>query len=1057
MKYQEKGSDAPILDLFSAFNQHVNEIESAINRNELRKSIIANSLILGQATKLDETELKNGLGVLTYLSEGRRIAYKISDEVASDYERLLKVYDPAGLLRATSALNSVLKGGAVTYNPLFWLYNWAADIVTARGTVALGPIEEIQGLIEAIKDKMPFWESEISRLKVEYGGGSGYVGNRSPDQLTSEAERLGREIFGQNQNPKNIWDAVRMPAGDALATVLSWYRAIGSIPEEATRNAVFIQYLKKNNINPRELGIKAMSKEEMELITTHLRTAAMLSRRAVNDFDRAGELSRQINMVVPFFNPALQGALIPGRIMRDTFMPGATLGKTGVDRWLTLATFSATATAAGVRNMEQEEYWDIDPEERYRNLIFMLPHDRIDQNTGKKVPRYIALPTREWAMFWFPITYGIEQIYHMTHNEKGTAAYSPDVWRAITAAAPGVLPMQDVGDFIPTPLIRGMAEIAANKNFYSGAPIVPPDLKNKKLSEQWDANTPESLVRLSQYFAKDGKEISPMEMNHWVRSWTAGSGQIFLKAVDSFLDQKERTDMGGIYVLTKQLMELGDDQDARRAFFSDSHISTNDEKLIRQIEEKVLSSKGDTPLLSAVVDRFIRSRGGAKSQLGREKAAELLGVDQLQTREMGRTVAEFAQIQDQKRAALDERRKLWVGGDQENGISPKAYREQLRVLANESNGAFEKSKLDFPRSAMNDPEKWDKWLTAVSTIGGAIPEQRMRADILLQAWRTIELDDDPQTGGPDHDAFNERRRQLVAAMGGKDSADGKLFFNRLFSSMSPTQREKWDDYEKLQPYFLVKNDTFDIDPSFQTLYAELSTVAKDSKVYKDANSSEVGKLYNATLAFERDKFLRQNPDVDEKLVAWGFKAKSVQAQDEEKLNKLREKLKDSAEKVRGAEMRATAEPTTARKKAVVTADAQYEALREEIERQKQIILDPKLALTPVFPPIGNLNQTTVMELIARRNYKLPYGHDPRVDDRVDRAMETMKDTMKALTNGMYTEWDQIPDDFAILDMYERYVRTDKGRKNLAPLPTPTSKLPRPEYYIPSIPQPGVGR
>ena len=429
-------------------------------------------------------------GLVSMYENGQRVYYQVPEGL----EQAMKGLDAktAGVVaKVFKTLNAPLRWGATAASPPFLVTNALADAVTTYLREGAGTAARIP---------MGWWEAarqgDLYQNYMRAGGGMESLFQRSGlDTLMQRPEnweQLTRESGGLvPHGPEDISRWV----GDALK--LNWIRRAGEVIEQGPRLATFERHL-----NAGEAPVQA----------------AVAGRRATVDFSRAGDALREANMLSLFLNARTQGTLNTARTLRDN--PESRL------RLATLATLDA---GLNHYNRQFPEYWDIPEYERRQNAIVMLPGSEKDPSgPGWKKINRVSIPLREWSLFTDPLNHALSQL------DANPAAKDPRTWQDLAkdelstlSPVAGNDPSAAAAGLLPAP-IRSMPEIAANRRFYTGLPIVPREYEGLPPSAQANERTSVLGRKLGEALG-----VSPMQIDFLINENLGTLGRTALGAIDT--------------------------------------------------------------------------------------------------------------------------------------------------------------------------------------------------------------------------------------------------------------------------------------------------------------------------------------------------------------------------------------------------------------------------------------------------------------------------------------------------------------------------------------------
>ena len=349
------------------------------------------------------------------------------------------------------------------------LLAWLGSV---RSVVQNG-IAEVTGK-ESLKPKDPYLEFWLNR-----GGQMAQPLGLDAPSTASAVRRLTQGNVMYHLDPRNIYESVRQ-----LIQVL----------EAAPRIAEIKLVAKDMGL---DLNVSAPTREQGNMIVT-------AGKQGSTDFTAGGWLSRVLNRIVPFHGAAIQGPRVTLRRMKEA--PLKTTLK-GIQ--------SMTIPAIALWLLVKDEEWWKELDTRERSLYWHVPLPPNPKNPGEgqvvKIPRafetgqmFAALP---------------EALLDSWYNEDPEAAVE---WAKtfVDTATPPIL---------PPPVQLGVEQLA-NKDFFWDRPIVRRSMGAREEHEQFDQHTRTAAIVVADVLSSAGVEVSPVRIEHAVRTLTGGVGSDILGA-----------------------------------------------------------------------------------------------------------------------------------------------------------------------------------------------------------------------------------------------------------------------------------------------------------------------------------------------------------------------------------------------------------------------------------------------------------------------------------------------------------------------------------------------
>ncbi len=516
-----------------------------------------------------------------------------------------------------SSLQNISRRGFTSLSPMFFIKNTIADPIALLLGEGIGPRGYIKALVESIKDIAG--KSKVAKTLGE----AGYM--MGGGEIVRALEVSPAKII----NGKNQWAKWLNP--------LEIMRVVNETTEKTPRIATGMKYL--------EAGETAAY-------------ASMRARRVTVDFDAFSLLSRSMNNLWLFSNAGKLGFQLPFKIAREN--PRAFAGK--------IALLIGSVLGIAAWNHQYKSYYEISLQDRSSSIIIMTG-EHTDQK-GRLIPHYVRLipVLREWSMFTFPFVYVFDTIYK-EHPEdldtlmryiknpqgkfetKEAAQAWQNAWSPLSAFV-------GEGGNMPVQVIKAAEQWRRNYDDYLRKSIVPEDLIEKPLPQQFDETTPTVYVLIGQATGQ-----SPMQLEHFINTTLGGSARESAALIDQAINLVYKKDLDPVVLehvqALKNIVTPGKDSDTIQLERS-NYLS----KLSKDMQDKVLGQervKEDRlPFLTALVNVIYKEGpGGATYYLARKQALET------------RQVASTTPVEELSQSALENATKL-----KENQITKKAYDTQ---------------------------------------------------------------------------------------------------------------------------------------------------------------------------------------------------------------------------------------------------------------------------------------------------------------------------------------------------------------------------------------------
>lgn len=421
--------------------------ESLINavKNDGIEGIISNS------DKALQADPKLGY-LLTVMEKGNPVKLQVSKELFDSLNALNKVDDTSlnkALQTVKKYASNPFKSLITGYNPLFAIRNVARDIPTAyiQGTEN-NPLKFVGNLGTAVKD----------------------MATNSP--RFQEYKALG----GEGGNFFNVEKGLR-PEGK-LKKVGNAIGAINNFTETLPRYGEYVGTLRR--------GGEGYSNKMQGLYN---------AAEVTTNFGRHGDLTKAVDAVVPYLNPAVQGV---DKFARTMMNPANVAKAIGV----------VTVPSAGFYALNQvvdkNGYDQLD--NRTKDTYFLIP-----EGNGKFVK---VAKTREAGVLFGALFDRIAR----------TVQGKPDSFKGFgSTVATNFIPNNPIENNIFSPLLYNLP---MNKDF-AGRDIVPSYMTNDQRSPklQYDDKTSEIAKKIG-----DTLNLSPKQIDYLIKSYTGVIGSLALPA-----------------------------------------------------------------------------------------------------------------------------------------------------------------------------------------------------------------------------------------------------------------------------------------------------------------------------------------------------------------------------------------------------------------------------------------------------------------------------------------------------------------------------------------------
>jgi len=550
--------------------------------NEARKSISEaaidpkNARLLGGDVEI-VTKKPEG-AFIDYFDNGVRKYLKLgkgTEWLAKDIE-LLQTQPTRMLITFVRSIQNLSKMAFTTYNPGFVVWNTFFDGMTVYFAEGIGP--------------WGFGKSLAGNLKAMF--------TDVPE--IAEFRRAGGEMMGFFEKGKGVEKFIGGKGGqivlknpESLKRFLNPFeviRELGLSGENAGRRAAYDKAIKEG-LSPKE--------------------AALRGRRVTVDFSRFSTASRFINDWFIYFNPAVQGFLLPGRA----------IAKNPRVLWR-LAALMAAYAGLTIYNQSYDEYKDVSDHDKVGKLMVMLPSDEYNKY-GQKVPHYITvLPLREFALFTSPIEYFLGKL--MTEEPEAYRTIGQELGTLYPIISPLSMISETGGIVMPTQIGATIQQILNNHDDFRDRPIVDDEMKLLPTAQQYDQYTDKLAIKVGQAL-----NMSPKKLDFFVSSMFGAMGKDALRTIDWAIQglDKEMVDER-IAGLVNELRTIATTvhpskiEITRETFLEG--LSVEDRELVLNMERL---PDDQIPFITSIFQRFFRDYGGQVYRTAKEKALDNLNLE----------------------------------------------------------------------------------------------------------------------------------------------------------------------------------------------------------------------------------------------------------------------------------------------------------------------------------------------------------------------------------------------------------------------------------------------
>jgi hypothetical protein len=419
-----------------------------------------------------------GEKIVTVFHDGKPSYYEVSPEIYEMWAKGIAPYTADIITRILRIPARTLRAGAIL-NPKFQLKNFVRDTWGGFLFTKYG---------KTLKDPTDFFIDTIyaplAQLSTAAKQSKLYVEWMKAGGGMSTMQSLDRGSVAKKL--KEVRD------GLSPLQVIKWLRKVSEISEEGNRLAEFS---------------RAMAVEEQTRLGKEI--SAFASRDLSIDFAKMGLQTKALNQIIPFWNATVQGG--------DKLFRTLASDKDKADFLARAVGFILVPSLIlAWLNQDDERVKEFYEEEKDFNFITFIG------GTALKIP----VPFETGVL-----VHGLTQRMYNFFMKKDPHAFEGFMGSIVSAMLPS---------FIPA-LANPAIEVAANKNFFTGAPIIPRAKEGLISKYQYKNNTSATARLIGRAMAymlgqdTRSRASSPAVIDHFINSWGAGLGRTIVSILDEGL------------------------------------------------------------------------------------------------------------------------------------------------------------------------------------------------------------------------------------------------------------------------------------------------------------------------------------------------------------------------------------------------------------------------------------------------------------------------------------------------------------------------------------------
>ena len=483
---------------------------------------------------------------------GKRVYLQFSDELLFNSVMNMDKKFMSQVLKINAKMNMPLRYGATMANIGFAIPNMISD--TAQAAIfsdagfipvvdnALGVLDILAATNKSVRNFVnkvaPGYADKINELYTIYQQ-TGATSSTRLSQYRESSQNLMKDIYGTKKSETLEVQEKFKP----LKRLLDLMTYIPEISEQSTRFEVF-----KKNYN--QYKLKGNSETDARIM------AAMQSRDATQDFGRTGNITREINQLIPF-SAARVGSSY-------TFAEKVTANPKKVG--MRIAVLTALAMAIKGMGYDDDEIQELNQRKKDDNFVLKVG----DSVVTIKKPQGILRSMVNLTEYIQDLATG--------HIDEGKEGKRLGEW--LNNAIMDNMPADEITGLVPN-MVAPLIENAINKDFYYNTDIVKSyDLELPDSEQYYDYNS-QLAIWLGRMF-----NYSPAKIDNLISGYFAGLGTQLTNIMDYGL---------GKLGVTAEKPEMGAETDAVGKRFIvnvNSNSSSIDEIYDRKTELTKLKNGG---------------------------------------------------------------------------------------------------------------------------------------------------------------------------------------------------------------------------------------------------------------------------------------------------------------------------------------------------------------------------------------------------------------------------------------------------------------------------------
>ena len=431
-------------------------------------------------------------------TNGKRVYLQFNDEVLFNSLMNMDKKFMSAVLNINRKLNMPLRYGATMANIGFAIPNMISDTTQAAIFSEAGfipVVDNVIGIMDILSAQnktarnffnkvVPGYADRINTLYAIYEQ-TGATSSTRMSQYRETTQNLMKDVYGtKNSEVLGIKEKYK-----PLKRLLDIMTYIPEISEQSTRFRVFeknIEYYRKNGMAETDARIQA----------------ALQSRDATQDFGRTGNITREINQLIPFSAARVGSAYTFAEKVKGNPKRVATR----------MAILMAISTAIKAIGYDDDEIEELNQRKKDDNFVLKVG----DQIVTIKKPQGILRSIINLGEY-------IQDLF-TGHIEEGKEGERLTEW--VTNAIMDNMPADSVTGLVPN-MIAPVVENAINKDLYYNSDIVKSyDLELPDSEQYYDYNS-QLAIWLGKIF-----NYSPAKIDNLISGYFAGLGTSVTNVID---------------------------------------------------------------------------------------------------------------------------------------------------------------------------------------------------------------------------------------------------------------------------------------------------------------------------------------------------------------------------------------------------------------------------------------------------------------------------------------------------------------------------------------------